>query len=99
MTQNKLLIVQPKVGKNQFTKFVNQLENEGISLIYADPKNITNKKSKIQTIYPSINSKYVILDNKSTSKIKGKKIGKKFKVLSNKDIENIYESAKKDLIS
>ena len=94
MTQNKLLIVQPKVGKNQFTKFVNQLESEGVSLIYADPKNITNKKSKIQTIYPSINSKYVILDNKSTSKIKGKKIGKKFKVLSNKDIENIYESAK-----
>ena len=97
MTQNKLLIVQPKIGKNQFTKFVNQLENEGVSLIYADPKNITNKKSKIQTISPSINSKYVILDKKSTSKIKGKKIGKKFKVLSNKDIENIYESAKKGL--
>ena len=97
MAHNKLLIVQPKVGKNQFTKFVNQLENEGISLIYADPKNLTNKKSKIQTIFPSTNSKYVILDNKSTSKIKGKKIGKKFKVLSNKDIENIYESAKKGL--
>ena len=61
MAQSKLLIVQPKVGKNQFTKFVNQLEGEGISLIYADPKNITNKKSKIQTVFPSTSSKYVIL--------------------------------------
>ena len=67
MAKNKQLIIQPKVGKNQFTKFVNQLESEGISLIYADPKNITNKKSKIQTIYPSANAKYVILDDKSSS--------------------------------
>ena len=72
-------MIQPKVGKNQFSKYVNQLENEGVTIIYADPKNITDKKSKIQTIYPSVNAKYVILDNKSSSKIKGKKIGKKFK--------------------
>ncbi len=97
MTRNKQLIIQPKVGKNQFIKFVNQLEDEGISLIYADPKNMTNKKSKIQTIYPSTSAKYVILDNKSSSKIRGKKIGKKFKVLSNNDIDIIYQSAKKGL--
>ena len=90
MTRKKLLIIQPKVGKNQFTKYVNQLENEGVTIIYADPKNITDKKSKIQTIYPSVNAKYVILDNKSSSKIKGKKIGKKFKVLSNKDLSLIH---------
>ena len=97
MTRNKQLIIQPKVGKNQFIDFVNQLESEGVSLIYADPKNMTNKKSKIQTIYPSTNAKYVILDNKSSSKIRGKKIGKKFKVLSNNDIDVIYQSAKKGL--
>tara|TARA_B100000470_G_scaffold144329_1_gene111944 strand:- start:449 stop:1510 length:1062 start_codon:yes stop_codon:yes gene_type:complete len=97
LTRNKQLIIQPKVGKNQFIKFVNQLEDEGISLIYADPKNMTNKKSKIQTIYPSTSAKYVILDNKSSSKIRGKKIGKKFKVLSNNDIDIIYQSAKKGL--
>ena len=97
MTRNKQLIIQPKVGKNQFIDFVNQLESEGVSLIYADPKNMTNKKSKIQTIYPSTSAKYVILDNKSSSKIRGKKIGKKFKVLSNNDIDIIYQSAKKGL--
>ena len=53
-------MIQPKVGKNQFSKYVNQLENEGVTIIYADPKNITDKKSKIQTIYPSVNAKYVI---------------------------------------
>ena len=97
MAKNKQLIIQPKVGKNQFTKFVNQLEKEGVTMIYADPKNISNKKSKVQTVYPSTNAKYVILDKEKISKIKGKKIGRKFKVLSNKDIDNILESAKKGL--
>ena len=97
MTKNKQLIVQPKVGKNQFTKFVNQLENEGVTMIYADPNSISNKKSKIQTVYSSTNAKYVVLDKAKTSKIKGKKIGRRFKVLSNKDIDNIFESAKKGL--
>ena len=91
------MIIQPKVGKNQFTKFVNHLEEEGVTMIYADPKNITNKKSKIQTVYTSSNAKYVILDKEKTSKIKGKKIGRRFKVLSNKDIDKIFESAKKGL--
>ena len=91
------MIIQPKVGKNQFTKFVNHLEDEGVTLIYADPKSITNKKSKIHTVYTSPNAKYVILDKEKTPKIRGKKIGRKFKVLSNKDIENIFESAKKGL--
>ena len=97
MAKNKRLIIQPKVGKNQFTKFVNQLESEGVTMIYADPNSISNKKSKIQTVYSSTNAKYVVLDKEKVSKIKGKKIGRKFKVLSNKDIDNILESAKKGL--
>ena len=96
MVKNKQLIIHPKVGKNQFTKFVNQLEDEGVTMIYADPKSILNKKSKIQTIYTSTNAKYVVLDNEKVSNIICKKIGRKFKVLSNKDIDNIFESAKKD---
>ena len=98
MAKNKQLIIQPKVGKNQFTKFVNHLEEEAVTMIYADPKSITNKKSKIQTVYTSPNAKYVILDKEKTSKVKGKKIGRKFKVLSNKDIDKIFESAKKGYV-
>ena len=93
MVKNKQLIIQPKVGKNQFTKFVNHLEDEGITLIYADPKSITSKKSKIQTVYTSTSAKYVVLDKEKALKIRGKKIGRKFKVLSIKDIENIFESS------
>ena len=66
-------------------------------MIYADPNSISNKKSKIQTVYSSTNAKYVVLDKEKVSKIKGKKIGRKFKVLSNKDIDKILESAKKGL--
>ena len=91
------MIIQPKVGKNQLKKFVNQLEAEGVTMIYADPKTVSSKKSKIQTLYPSTSAKYVVLDKKQTSKIRGKKVGRKFKVLSNKDIDEILESAKKGL--
>ena len=95
MTSNKQLIIQPKVAKNHLAKFVKNLEDEGIKMIFADPKNLA--KTKIQTIFPSQNANYVILDKAKTKKSKGKKIGKRFEVLSNKDIENILDSAKKGL--
>jgi len=95
LTSNKQLIIQPKVARNHLAKFVKNLENEGIKMIFADPKSLT--KTKIQTIFPSQNANYVILDKAKTKKSKGKKIGKRFEVLSNKDIENILDSAKKGL--
>jgi len=95
LTSNKQLIIQPKVAKNHLAKFVKNLEDEGIKMIFADPKSLT--KTKIQTIFPSQNANYVILDKAKTKKSKGKKIGRRFEVLSNKDIENILDSAKKGL--
>mgnify|MGYP000882402423 FL=1 len=95
MTSNKQLIIQPKVAKSHLAKFVKNLEDEGIKMIFADPKNLA--KTKIQTIFPSQNANYVILDKAKTKKSKGKKIGRRFEVLSNKDIENILDSAKKGL--
>ena len=95
MAINKQIIIQPKVAKNHLAKFVKNLEDEGIKMVFADPKSLT--KSKIQTIFPSQNADYVILDKNTTKKLKGKKIGRKFNVLSNKDIENILDSAKKGL--
>jgi len=95
LTSNKQLIIQPKVAKSHLAKFVKNLEDEGIKMIFADPKNLA--KTKIQTIFPSQNANYVILDKAKTKKSKGKKIGRRFEVLSNKDIENILDSAKKGL--
>jgi len=57
---NKQLIIQPKIAKNHLVKFVKNLEDEGIKMIFADPKNLT--KTKIQTIFPSQNANYVILE-------------------------------------
>jgi len=44
LANDKLLIVQPKVGKNQLNRFVKNLEDEGVKYVYADPKVITDKK-------------------------------------------------------
>nr|AIF19663.1 3-dehydroquinate synthase [uncultured marine thaumarchaeote KM3_87_E01] len=95
MAINKQIIIHPKVAKNHLAKFVKNLEDEGIRIVFTDPKSLG--KTKIQTIFPSQNADYVILDKPATKKLKGKKIGRRFKVLSNKDIENILDSAKKGL--
>jgi 3-dehydroquinate synthase II len=95
LVTNKQLIIHPNVAKNHLVRFIKNLQEEGINLVFADPKNLA--KTKIQTIFPSQNANYVILDKITTKKLKGKKIGKRFKVLSNNDIEKIFDSAKKGL--
>jgi len=92
---DKQIIIQPKVARNHLAKFVKNLEDEGIKIVFTDPKSLG--KTKIQTIFTSQNADYVILDKPTTKKLKGKKIGRKFKVSSNKDIENVLDSAKKGL--
>ncbi len=97
MSKTRELIITPKVSQAQLTKFLPQLEAEGIKMVYLDPKKIGKKKIKLQTIFPSSAAKYVVIEEKGTSKPKGKKVGRKFKVLSNSDIENILSAAKKGL--
>jgi 3-dehydroquinate synthase II len=97
LAKSRELIILPKVSKPQLGKFLLQLENEGINLVYLDPKSITKIKTKLETIYPSLNANYVVLEKELSSKPRGKKVGRKFKVLSNNDIEKILISAKKGL--
>ena len=80
----------------QLAKFLPQLEAEGIKMVYVDPKKIGKKKTKLETVYPSPLANYVVLEKEGT-KPKGKKVGRKFQVLSNKDIEEILTIAKKGL--
>ena len=84
----------PKVSQAQLSKFLPQLESEGIRTIYLDPKKNTGK---LHTVYASSSADYVILEKDDTVKPRGKKIGKRFKVLSNEDIDGILESSKKGL--
>ncbi|MFQ6025450.1 MAG: 3-dehydroquinate synthase II, partial [Nitrosopumilaceae archaeon] len=73
------------------------MEKEGIKVVHINPKNTKKTKTKLLTLYPSSTANYVILDKASTPKPKGKKVGVKFKVLSNADIEKILSSAKRGL--
>jgi len=97
LSKNRELIILPKVNQAQLSKFLPQLENEGIKTIYLDPKKLGKKKTKLQTISTSNSSNYVVLEKEGVSKPKGKKIGIKFEVLSNSDIEDVfYQFQKKD---
>ena len=95
MTTEKLLIVQPKVGKNQLNKFVKNLEDEGVKHIYADPKLITNKKSKMKTVFTTSNADYVVLgkDGKKVKKMENNSRSYQIKILM-----EFMKLQKKDLI-
>lgn len=94
MEKSKELIILPKVSKSQLGKFLAGLENEGVKTVYLDPKLLG--KSKLASVYTSPAAKYVVLE-KEMAKPKGKKVGRRFKVLSNSDIEKIFTEAKKGL--
>ena len=96
MSKNRELIISPKASSAQLAKFLPQLEAEGIKMIYLDPKKLGKKKTKLEVVYPSTSAKYVVLEKEGV-KPKGKKVGRKFQVLSNKDIDNILTVAKKGL--
>jgi 3-dehydroquinate synthase II len=94
LEKSKELVILPKAPKSQLGKFLAGLEAEGVKTVYLDPKLLG--RSKLASIYTSPNAKYVVLE-KDMSRPKGKKVGRRFKVLSNLDIEKIFAEAKKGL--
>jgi 3-dehydroquinate synthase II len=96
LSKTRELIISPKGSQTQLAKLLPQLEEEGVKMVYLDPKKLGKKKTKLQTVFPSSAANYVVLD-KDGAKPKGKKIGKKFQILSNTDIENVLNIAKKGL--
>ncbi|MGI0065793.1 MAG: 3-dehydroquinate synthase II, partial [Nitrosotalea sp.] len=95
MDKNRELIIAPKVSRGQLGKFLSEIEKEGIKIVSLDPAHLKGIKTKVSTVHTSTNADYVIVDK--VTKIKGKKIGMKFKVLSNTDIEKILQFAKAGL--
>ena len=96
MNKSRELIISPKVSQAQLAKFLPQLQEEGINMVYLDPKKLGSKKTKLQTVFTSSAANYVVLE-KDGVKPKGKKIGRKFEILSNTDIEEVFTIAKKGL--
>ncbi|MHB8602272.1 MAG: 3-dehydroquinate synthase II [Nitrosotalea sp.] len=95
MSKNRELIIAPKVSRGQLGKFLSEIEKDGIKTVNLDPADLKGIKTEMSTVYASTNANYVIVDK--VTKIKGKKIGMKFKVLSNADIEKILQFAKAGL--
>lgn len=95
MSKNRELIIAPKVARAQLGKFLSEIEKEGIKIVNLDPVSLKGIKTKLSTVHTSTNADYVIVNK--VSKVKGKNIGMKFNVLSNKDIESILHFARDGL--
>lgn len=96
MTRQRELIILPKVSQSQLPKFLPQLESEGIKTVYLDPKKIKSE-TKLQTVFASALADHIVLEKEGAAKPKGKKIGRRFKVTSNQDIDGILAASKKGL--
>ena len=95
MNKNRELIIAPKVSRGEIGKFLTEIEKEGIKIVNLDPSALKGIKTRLSTIHTSTNADYVIVEK--VTKLKGKKIGMRFKVLSNADIENILQLARAGL--
>lgn len=95
MAKNRELIIAPKVPRAQLEKFLTDIAKEGVKIVNIDPSSVRGIRTKLSTIHSSAASDYIIVDK--VTKIKGKKVGMKFKVLSNADIDNILQFAKQGL--
>ncbi len=95
MSRSRELIVSPRVSKAQLGGFVSQLGEEGIRMVHADPKSLP-KGGGIKTVYASRDADYVILDG-GIKRAGGGKAGRRFRVTSNEDIDDILAAAKKGL--
>jgi len=95
LSRNRELIIAPKVSRGELGKFLTGIEREGIKIVNVDPSSIKGFKAGMATIHTSQSANYVIVDK--PTKIKSKKVGMKFKVLSNADIEKILHFAKTGL--
>ncbi|TLX96277.1 MAG: 3-dehydroquinate synthase [Thaumarchaeota archaeon] len=95
MSKNRELIIAPKVSRGELGKFLVEIEKEGIKTVNVDPSSMKGIKTKMVTVHTSQSANYVIVDR--ATKLKGKKVGMKFKVLSNADIERILQFSKTGL--
>ncbi len=96
MSKTRELIISPKASQQQLARLLPQIQDEGIRMVYLDPKKMGKKKTRLQTVFPSSAADYVVLE-KDRTKPRGKKVGRKFQILSNSDIENVLDTAKKGL--
>lgn len=95
MSRGRELVIEPKVAQSRMAAFLAELKSEGIRTVYADPKKIAKRPAGIKTMYPSPAADHVVLDG--AKKPRGKKSGRRFRILSNADIDAMLESAESGL--
>ena len=74
MSKSRELIISPKGSQAQLSKLLPQLEDEGINMVYLDPKKLGKKKTKLKTVYPSNNANYVVLEKENAQNQRAKKL-------------------------
>jgi len=96
LIKSKELIISPKVSGKSVASFLSQIKQEGISTIYADPKNVGKYRDGFNIIYPSDEADSVVCKDINTiSKVKhsGKLAGFYIKVMGKKDEDKIVQAA------
>ena len=87
MAKPRELIILPGVPDAQLPTFLAQLQAEGIGTVYLDPE----KAGGMKTISPSESADHVVAEGDAAPK--GGSVGRRFRVLSNQDIDDVMAAA------
>jgi 3-dehydroquinate synthase II len=85
------LIILPGVPDAQLPTFLAQLQAEGIGTVYLDPA----KAGGMKTISPSESADCVVAEGDAAPR--GGSVGRRFRVLSNQDIDDVMAAAERGL--
>ena len=91
MAKSKELIILPGVSDAQLPAFLVQLQAEGVETVYLEPE----KAEGMKTMSASMSADFVVAEEDATPD--GKSVGRRFNVLSNRDIDDVMAAAEKGL--
>jgi len=92
LASRRELVIVPKVPRARLAAFAREAIEAGATMVYADPAALDG--ARVPTMHTSPSAGHVVLEGTARARrARGKKAGRRFRILSNRDIEDVLEAA------
>ncbi len=92
MASARELVIVPKVARSRLGAFAREAISAGATMVYADPAALG--AARVPTMHTSQSAGHVVLEGTARPRrVRGKKVGRRFRILSNEDIDGVLKAA------
>lgn len=92
MASRRELVVVPRVPRSRLASFAKEAVDAGATMVYADPADLG--AARVPTMHTSPAAGHVVLEGRPRARrARGKMLGRRFRILSNADIDAVLEAA------